>query len=93
MIGGGETVSTTKYNDENWFDAIVPETVRNTLVSDKVYSEPYFGDNNRLSRKLIPEIADFKHGNVRVVDVFTINYVNLNKKPNRSIDRDSISNL
>lgn len=72
MIGGGETVSTTKYNDENWFDAIFPGTVRNRLVSDKVYLEPYFGDNNRLSRKLIPEIADFKHGNVRVVDVLPL---------------------
>ena len=54
----GETVSTVQFDDKNWYEAIVPGTVLNTLVANKVYPEPYFGDNNRKSKKLIPDIAD-----------------------------------
>jgi hypothetical protein len=41
-----------------WMEAMVPGTVLNSLVRDKVYPDPYFGDNNKLNRRLIPDIAD-----------------------------------
>jgi len=55
---GGETISLPGYGIKNWQEAIVPGTILNSLVTDKVYPEPYYGDNNRKSRKLIPDIAD-----------------------------------
>ena len=54
----GKIVSSTTYNTQKWLPAIVPGTVLNTLVANKVYPEPYFGDDNRKSRKLIPDLAD-----------------------------------
>lgn len=42
----------------NWQKAIVPGTVLTSLVANGVYPDPYFGDNNRRSRKLIPDMAD-----------------------------------
>lgn len=63
--GQGELVSSVKYQAKGWLPAIVPGTVLNSLVHNKVYPEPYFGDNNRRSRRLIPDIhdtgADFYH--------------------------------
>jgi len=54
----GASISSADYNTADWLPAIVPGTVLNSLVADKVYPEPYYGDNNRKSRKLIPDIAD-----------------------------------
>jgi hypothetical protein len=42
----------------NWREAMVPGTVLNSLVRDGVYPDPYFGDNNKLNRRLIPDMAD-----------------------------------
>jgi len=54
----GKAISSVQYPLSGWQTAIVPGTVLNSLVANKVYPDPYFGDNNRRSRKLIPDIAD-----------------------------------
>lgn len=53
-----ETVSTSGYDMTDWMTAIVPGTVLNSLVHNKVYPEPYWGINNKLESKLIPDITD-----------------------------------
>lgn len=55
---GGAELSMADYKTNDWYPAIVPGTVLNTLVSNKVYPEPYYGDNNRKERKLIPDISE-----------------------------------
>lgn len=57
----GSEISRAAYITNKWLPAIVPGTVLNTLVSNKVYTDPYFGDNNRKSRNLIPDLADAGH--------------------------------
>lgn len=52
-----EQISSADYLTQNWMPAIVPGTVLNSLVYNKVYPEPYYGLNNKLSSKLIPDIA------------------------------------
>ena len=37
--------------------AIVPGTVLNSLVHNKMYPEPYYGMNNKLDRNIIPDLA------------------------------------
>lgn len=54
----GERISKPGYADRNLMPAIVPGTVLTSLVADKIYPDPYFGDNNRIGKKLIPDIAD-----------------------------------
>jgi hypothetical protein len=54
----GESVSAVAYNAAGWQPAIVPGTVLGSLVNNKVYPEPYYGDNNRKSKGLIPDIAE-----------------------------------
>ena len=49
----GETVSTTRYQPSEWYVATVPGTVLTSLVNDKVYPEPLYGENNRPDK--IPE--------------------------------------
>ena len=51
-----EDVSTEKTNTHNWMPAIVPGTVLNSLVYNKVYPEPYYGLNNKLESGLIPDL-------------------------------------
>lgn len=51
-----EQVSTPGFSDKNWLPAIVPGTVLNSLVYNKKYPEPYYGLNNKLESKLIPDI-------------------------------------
>lgn len=55
---GGEEVSLATFNTETWQPAIVPGTVLNSLVANGEFAEPYFGQNNKRSNKLIPDIAD-----------------------------------
>ena len=55
---GGEKLSLAGYNDRSWMPAIVPGTVLQSLVYNKVYPEPYFGVNNQLEQKLIPDITE-----------------------------------
>jgi mannosylglycoprotein endo-beta-mannosidase len=56
----GETISGSSAFDagNSWQKAIVPGTVLTTLVHHGVYPDPYFGDNNRRSRKLIPDLSE-----------------------------------
>jgi mannosylglycoprotein endo-beta-mannosidase len=41
-----------------WQPAVVPGTVLTSLVQNKVYPDPYYGDINRRSSKKIPDMAD-----------------------------------
>jgi hypothetical protein len=49
----GEAISQPGYLPKNWYPATVPGTVLTTLVNNKVYPEPLWGENNRPN--LIPE--------------------------------------
>ena len=40
-------ISGTKFRPENWYPATVPGTVLTTLVNNKVYPEPLYGENMR----------------------------------------------
>ena len=48
-----EAVSTAGFDAASWYKATVPGTVLRTLVDQKVYPDPYFGDN----LKRIPELT------------------------------------
>ena len=52
-----ETVSSAACDTEGWLDAVVPGTVLTSLVHDGVYPDPYFSDNNKLDKGLIPDLA------------------------------------
>ena len=52
-----EKISQPGYASGPWMPAIVPGTVLNSLVHNKVYPEPYFGMNNKLDRNIIPDLA------------------------------------
>jgi hypothetical protein len=54
--GSGKIISSVTYKPDGWLPAIVPGTVLNSLVNNKVYPDPYYGDNNRRSRQLIPDL-------------------------------------
>jgi mannosylglycoprotein endo-beta-mannosidase len=51
-----EEISTNKVSDDDWMPAIVPGTVLNSLVYNKIYPEPYYGLNNKLESNLIPDL-------------------------------------
>lgn len=51
-----ETVSTPNVSTYDWLPAIVPGTVLNSLVDNKIYPEPYYGLNNKLESGLIPDL-------------------------------------
>ena len=51
-----ELISKAGFDVEDWMSAIVPGTVLNSLVHNKVYPEPYFGLNNKLESNLIPDL-------------------------------------
>jgi len=61
----GGTISSPSYRAVDWLPAIVPGTVLNTLVANHLYPEPYYGDQNRKEKGLIPDIneagAEFYH--------------------------------
>ncbi len=57
MTSSAEELSKPGYVIQNWMPAIVPGTVLNSLVYNKKYPEPYYGINNKLTNKLIPDIA------------------------------------
>ncbi|MBX3007067.1 MAG: beta galactosidase jelly roll domain-containing protein [Melioribacteraceae bacterium] len=54
----GSIISRPGYKSDSWLPAIIPGTVLNSLVANKIYPEPYYSDNNRKSKKLIPDISD-----------------------------------
>jgi hypothetical protein len=49
----GTEVATADFNTTGWYIATVPGTILTTLVNNKVYAEPLYGDNNRPEK--IPE--------------------------------------
>src|SRR5215831_5330247 len=49
----GEKIATITYQPRNWYPATVPGTVLTTLVNNKVYPDPMYGENNR--PEIIPE--------------------------------------
>lgn len=49
----GEKIASIGFKPENWYVATVPGTVLTSLVNNKVYQEPLYGENNRPDR--IPE--------------------------------------
>ena len=53
----GKAISTSGYNIDNWLPAIVPGTVLNSLVYNKIYPEPYYGKNNKITENIIPDIS------------------------------------
>ncbi|MEI3797057.1 MULTISPECIES: glycoside hydrolase family 2 protein [unclassified Chitinophaga] len=56
--GKGDDISSVNYDSKAWLPAQVPGTVLTNLVANKIYPDPYYGDNNRKKRNLIPDIAD-----------------------------------
>lgn len=46
-------ISTAQYKPGGWYSATVPGTVLTTLVNNKVYPEPLYGENNR--PEIIPD--------------------------------------
>lgn len=42
-----ELISTTKFKPQDWYTATLPGTVLTTLVNNKVYPEPLYGENMR----------------------------------------------
>jgi Exo-beta-D-glucosaminidase Ig-fold domain/Glycosyl hydrolases family 2, sugar binding domain/Glycosyl hydrolases family 2/Glycosyl hydrolases family 2, TIM barrel domain len=44
---GGAEVSAAAFKTKGWYAATVPGTVLTTLVNNKVYPEPLYGENNR----------------------------------------------
>ena len=57
ISANSEEISKIGFSTNGWMPAIVPGTVLNSLVYNKVYPEPYFGTNNKLTNKVIPDIA------------------------------------
>lgn len=56
--GTGTEISSGSFNTDAWKEAIVPGTVLTNLVEQKVYPEPYYGQNNYLKNHLIPDLAN-----------------------------------
>ncbi len=54
----GETISRPGFSTEGWLEAVVPGTVLTSLVNDGVYPDPYFGVNNKLAEKKIPDVSE-----------------------------------
>ncbi len=54
----GSVISLAGYTTEVAMDAVVPGTVLNTLVHNKVYPDPYYGINNARQQELIPDLTD-----------------------------------
>lgn len=55
-----EQISQIDYQTKEWMPAIVPGTVLNSLVWNKIYPDPYYGLNNKLEKDIIPDL--FKTG-------------------------------
>ena len=60
--GQAEKISLPGFNDSAWMNARVPATVLTNLVENGVLPDPYFSDNNRLSKGLIPDINEVGRG-------------------------------
>lgn len=53
-----EQISIPNYKDSAWIPAIVPGTVLNSLVYNKLFPEPYFGLNNQMAGCKIPDLSE-----------------------------------
>ncbi|MDI3318351.1 glycoside hydrolase family 2 protein [Pinibacter soli] len=53
VTASGALISTTSFTSKDWYEAVVPGTVLTTLVHNKVYPDPLYGENNRPDK--IPE--------------------------------------
>ena len=62
QAAGGETLSQPGFNDDSWMGARVPGTVLTNLVENGILPDPYFSDNNRLTKGLIPDINEVGRG-------------------------------
>lgn len=51
-------LSSEGFDASSWMKAVVPGTVLTSLVAAGVYPEPYYGTNNKLSEKKIPDISE-----------------------------------
>ena len=51
-------MSSAGFDDSSWMEAVVPGTVLTSLVTNGVYPEPYYGTNNKMSEKKIPDITE-----------------------------------
>jgi len=51
-----EDVSTQKVSTDDWMPAVIPGTVLNSLVYNKIYPEPYYGLNNMIQSGIIPDL-------------------------------------
>ena len=60
--GQGESISQPGFNDANWMNARIPATVLTNLVENGILPDPYFSDNNRLTKGLIPDINEVGRG-------------------------------
>ncbi len=59
---GGEVLSKSNFHPSGWYQAKVPATVLAALVNDKVYADPYFGENLRaISGTTYPIGANFSN--------------------------------
>jgi mannosylglycoprotein endo-beta-mannosidase len=56
--GYGGAISSPDFATGGWQKAVVPGTVLNSLVANGVYPEPYYGVNNQLTQKRIPDISE-----------------------------------
>ena len=54
-------MSAAGFDDSTWMNAIVPGTVLTSLVKNGIYPEPYYGTNNKMSEKIIPDITEVGH--------------------------------
>ncbi len=58
VTDAGEKISLPDYQTDKWLSAIVPGTVLNSLVYNQKFPEPYYGINNKIESKLIPDISE-----------------------------------
>jgi len=54
----GDALSRADYAADGWMPAIVPGTVLNSLVHNKVYPAPDYGLNNKKTLKIIPDLNE-----------------------------------
>ena len=59
---GAEALSLPGFDESGWLDARVPGTVLTNLVENGLLPDPYFSDNNRLAKGLIPDINEVGRG-------------------------------
>jgi len=54
----GAAISSSSFATTSWVNGVVPGTVLTSLVENKTYPDPYYGDVNRRTNNIIPDMAD-----------------------------------